>query len=124
LQRGPEDWSDDEIGHKISKIISKFKLYECRTCAVEIMQWLKQNRLPGRMLRLKTKYDFEDYILSDRLERSGILETVTTNGTHYGIEVYGKIFDNLSQKGLNREDWLNDFHCPSEEFELETVEEF
>jgi hypothetical protein len=41
-----------------------------------------------------------------------------------GVEVYGKIFDNLSKQGLSPEDWVNDFTSPSNEFEVEVIEEF
>ena len=29
-----------------------------------------------------------------------------------------KVFDNLSVEGMTREDWLNDFDCPSHQFTL------
>ncbi|MCC3417610.1 MAG: hypothetical protein JGK24_11960 [Microcoleus sp. PH2017_29_MFU_D_A] len=35
---------------------------------------------------------------------------------HYGIEVQGLVFDNLSVTGITREDWLNDFQSISGEF--------
>ncbi|WAN68893.1 hypothetical protein BJP36_41760 [Moorena producens JHB] len=31
------------------------------------------------------------------------------------------VFDNLARDGMSREDWLNDFHCPSEEFIVEEL---
>ncbi|MFB2838504.1 hypothetical protein [Floridanema evergladense] len=43
---------------------------------------------------------------------------------HYGIEVYGKIFDNLSSFGLSPEDWVKDFSSFSNNFEVEIIEEF
>ena len=55
----------------------------------------------------------EDYIVSDRL---GNDESITINGKHYGVEVRGRVFDNLSPEGMMRDDWLKDFHCQSEEF--------
>ena len=39
-----------------------------------------------------------------------------SNGKHYGVEVRERVFDNLSPKGMTRDDWLKDFHCQSEEF--------
>ncbi|MFM7573238.1 MAG: papain fold toxin domain-containing protein, partial [Snowella sp.] len=39
-------------------------------------------------------------------------------GKHYGVEVKGLVFDNLSPHGMTKEDWLKDFHCQSEEFIL------
>ena len=68
--------------------------------------------------------DDEDFILSDRLEREGFYETITENGVHYGVEVFGKIFDNLSRQGLSPKDWVKDFTSPSNEFEVEVIEEF
>jgi len=35
--------------------------------------------------------------------------------------VRGKVFDNLSPQGMSPEEWLNDFHCPSEAFVLEII---
>jgi hypothetical protein len=82
------------------------------------------NGIPGYVLQLKTQYDFEDYIISDRLEQRGISESITTNGVHYGVEVCGKVFDNLSAQGLSRDDWREDCHCPSESFQLKAIEVF
>lgn len=72
--------------------------------------------MKGTVLRIKTQYDGEDYILSQRLESQGITESITLNGQHYGIEVQGLVFDNLSATGLTRKDWLNDFQSISGEF--------
>ncbi|MEG4801264.1 papain fold toxin domain-containing protein [Microcoleus sp. ARI1-B5] len=40
-------------------------------------------------------------------------ESITLNGQHYGVEVQGLVFDNLSVTGITREDWLNDFQSIS-----------
>jgi hypothetical protein len=72
--------------------------------------------MKGTILRIKTKYDEEDSILSQRLESQGITELITLNGQHYGIEVQGLVFDNLSVTGITSEDWLNDFQSISGEF--------
>lgn len=76
------------------------------------------------LLKLQTRSDAEDYILSDRLEATGIYESITENGTHYGVKVREKVFDNLSADGLSFEEWISDFHCPSEEFVIEQMETF
>lgn len=49
-------------------------------------------------------------------------ESITTNGQHYGVEVRGQVFDNLSEQGLSREDWLKDFWCHSGEFVITELE--
>ena len=63
-------------------------------------------------------------MLSDRLEQRGCSETITENGVHYGVEVFGLIFDNLSPPGLSPEQWINDFTSLSNEFEATVIKEF
>ena len=53
-------------------------------------------------------------------------DSITENGIHYGVEVYGLVFDNLSSYGLPRDQWVADFICPSGKFiisELDTLED-
>ncbi len=85
------------------------------------MRWLREQGVEGKILRLRTRYG-EDYILSDRLGQQGITYSITVNGQHFGVEVSGKVFDNLSTQGLLREDWLKDFHCHSDLFILAELE--
>lgn len=89
-----------------------------------LRQWLKQRGIQGKLWRLSTRYDHEDFILSNRLEQQGCSESITENGVHYGVEVFGKIFDNLSRQGLSQADWIEDFTSLSNEFEIEVIEEF
>lgn len=102
----------------------RFPILHCEECARALKQWLKQRGIPGKLWRLSTRYDNEDFILSDRLEQQGCSETITENGVHYGVEVFGKIFDNLSREGLLPNDWENDFTSLSNEFDVEVIEEF
>ncbi len=99
-------------------------MLHCHRCALTLKQWLIQRNIPGRIWRLTTRYDEEDFILSDRLAQRGITDSITENGIHYGVEVYGKIFDNLSEDGLAIEDWIKDFHSLSNEFEIVMIEAF
>lgn len=119
-----EDSAIAELYEAIGNLVIRFPLLHCEECASNLRQWLKQRGIPGKLWRLSTRYDNEDFILSDRLEQQGYSETITENGVHYGVEVFGKIFDNLSRQGLSLEDWVNDFTSPSDEFEVEVIEEF
>ncbi|WP_263432584.1 papain fold toxin domain-containing protein [Nostoc sp. MS1] len=111
--------------HKaIGNIVIRFPLLHCEECANTLKKWLKQRGIQGKLWRLSTKYDNEDFILSERLEQQGCVETITENGVHYGVEVFGKIFDNLSEQGLSPDDWINDFTSLSNEFKVEVIEEF
>ena len=102
----------------------RFPILHCEECASVLKQWLKQRGIPGKLWRLSTRYDDEDFILRDRLEQQGCSETITENGVHYGVEVFGKIFDNLSRQGLSSKDWKNDLTSLSNEFKVEVIEEF
>jgi Papain fold toxin 2 len=73
--------------------------------------------------KISTRYADEDFILSDRLERQGITDSITDNGVHYGVEVRGQVFDNLSPAGMAMEDWVQDFHSLSDEFDLVCLED-
>ncbi|MCC3416175.1 MULTISPECIES: papain fold toxin domain-containing protein [unclassified Microcoleus] len=107
---------NEDIYREVSKIISQFRLYQCDEAVQAVVEWLETRDIKGTILRIKTKYDEEDYILSQRLESQGITESITLNGQHYVIEVQGLVFDNLSVTGITREDWLNDFQSISGEF--------
>ena len=124
LNNVPGDLTIADIHSTIGTLVIRFPLLHCEECARTLKQWLKQRNISGKLWRLSTKYDDEDFILSDRLEQQGCFESITENGTHYGIEVFGKIFDNLSRQGLSPEDWANDFTSLSDEFEIEVIEEF
>ena len=80
------------------------------------MQWLDRSNIPYQLLRLKTKRRSDLYIISNRII-SG--ESITENGTHYGVEIFGQVFDNLSRTGLSRDAWLCDFSCRSGAFIIE-----
>lgn len=112
----PESQINEDIYREVSTIVSQFQLYQCEEAIQAVVEWLEARDMKGTILRIRTQYDWEDYILSQRLESQGITESITLNGQHYGIEVQGLVFDNLSVTGITREDWLNDFQSISGEF--------
>lgn len=114
--------SDEKIYQEISKVVARFELLECYECATAVMQWLEENRITGRIVKIQTRLG-EDYIISTRLENQGITDSITLNGIHYGVEVKGRVFDNLSTQGLTRKDWLNDFQCAGGEFLIDYLDE-
>ncbi|MBN3925382.1 papain fold toxin domain-containing protein [Nostoc sp. NMS4] len=119
-----DDAAIAELYEAIGNIVIRFPLLHCLECAGTLKRWLKKRGLPGKLWRISTRYDHEDFILSDRLEQQGCSESITENGVHYGVEVYGKIFDNLSRLGLSPENWVKDFPSLSNEFVAEVIEEF
>lgn len=111
--------NQEEIWRAVSQIVVNYPLLECDKCAIAVMQFLQENGISGKILRLKTKRRSEVFITSDRYSPD---ESITENGTHYGVEVFGKVFDNLSTEGLLRKDWVNDFHCLSNQFVLNELQ--
>lgn len=109
----------EEVYREISKIVVNFPLLECDKCAVAVMQWLNENGIKGKILQLKTKRRNEIFITSNRWN---LQESITENGTHYSVEVFGRVFNNLSTEGLSKEDWFKDFHCPSEQLVVTELE--
>ena len=124
MSKRRDDEEIAELYEKIGNLVVRFPLLHCEECASTLKRWLKQRRIPGKIWRISTRYDYEDFILSDRLEQQGSSETITENGVHYGVEVLGKIFDNLSEQGLSMDDWVNDFTSISDEFDVEVIDEF
>ncbi|WP_058997070.1 papain fold toxin domain-containing protein [Leptolyngbya sp. NIES-2104] len=111
--------SAEEVYQVMLQIASEFPLLSCEQCARAMMQWLTANQIQGKISKLKTKRRGEAFISSDRFDPN---QSITENGTHYGVEVLGQVFDNLSTVGLTRQDWLQDFHCPSESFTIEEID--
>lgn len=116
-------FSFDEISSQIAQIVEQFSLLECDQCAKAVLQWLKEHELEGKLLRLTTMFG-EDFIISIRLENQGITDSITVNGIHYGVEIQGRVFDNLSSNSLTRNEWILDFHCISDRFIVEELDEF
>ena len=116
-----ENRSIQEIHTCVGQIGALFPLLECVPCAVAIMQWLDRSNIPYQLLRLKTKRRSDLYIVSNRII-SG--ESITENGSHYGVEVFGLVFDNLFRTGLSRDAWLRDFSCRSGAFTIEEIDCF
>lgn len=54
-------------------------------------------------MRLRTKRRSEVFITSCRVDGN---ESITENGTHYGVGVMGKVFNNLSDEGLLYDEWI------------------
>ena len=100
----PDDPIIAALYKEVGTLVIQFPLLHCEECASTLQRWLKQRGIPGKLWRLSTQYDDEDFILSNRLEQQGCSETITENGVHYGIEIFGRIFDNLSSQGLSPED--------------------
>ncbi|MCX6044777.1 MAG: hypothetical protein NT075_06655 [Chloroflexi bacterium] len=98
--------STDEIYKSLTEIANTYGIFQCQACANEMQQWLVNHNINGVYIRISTHAS--NFIVSERV---GGYTTITENGIHYGIEVYGQVFDNLPNTGISRQAWLNDFEC-------------
>jgi hypothetical protein len=110
--------SSEAVWQKVGKIAVSYPLLECDKCAIALAQWLQARSIESTILRLRTRRKTEIFITS---QRHGVEESITENGTHYGVEVQGKVFDNLGSDGLLRDDWVKDFDCISGRFLIEEI---
>jgi Papain fold toxin 2 len=86
-----------------------------------LKSWSDANGVEGKIIKLRTKKRNDFFIISNRYSNS---ESITENGIHYGVEVLGLVFDNISHQGLPRDQWINDFSCRSGGFYLEELDNF
>lgn len=106
---------------ELGRISQDYKNLECKDCARAMLGWLSDNGYQGQPVRIQTAWG-EDFIMSQRLEVNGIYESITENGTHYGVLIGEVVFDNLSEQGLPLEAWLADFECQSGELLLDKLD--
>ena len=57
----PDDLAIAEIHQAIGNLVIRFPLLHCQECAKTLKQWLKQRKIPGKLWRLSTIYDNEDF---------------------------------------------------------------
>ncbi len=100
--------SKNEVYQEIGKLISQFNNLECDLCAKAITKWLNFHQIPSKILKLRTKRANDFFIISDRFSPN---ESITDNGIHYGVEIDGIVFDNLSLEGITRSEGKKNFSC-------------
>ena len=107
------------VWREVKSIVSAYPVFECDCCAIAVSDWLRSHEIPYKILRLKTKRKSDCFIVS---RRYGMSDAITENGIHYGVEVLGLVFDNLSDEGLLRDDWIADFSCRSGQFVIDELD--
>ena len=111
--------SVEEIYLQLGNISSQYPNLECDKCAIAMKSWLDSNEIGSKIIKLRTKKKNDFFIISNRYSNN---ESITDNGIHYGVEVLGLVFDNLSPQGLPRSEWINDFSCRSGGFSVEELD--
>ena len=56
--------NQEEVWAEIGKIVARYPLMECDRAAIAVMAWLKQQKIPGKILKLRTQRKNEMFILT------------------------------------------------------------
>ncbi|MAY21702.1 MAG: hypothetical protein CMC74_02880 [Flavobacteriaceae bacterium] len=100
-------------GHQIASSIAKQNAsnFSCVPCAQNIIEALSKEGIEYNILRIKSN-NTQSFIGS-RIFSKTKDDIISTNGYHYGIEVDGKVFDNIHTDGVDYNKWRDDFEIPS-----------
>ena len=111
----------EEVFEEVRKIAINYGIFQCMECAEAIKEWLKDNGIAGVHLEIRAVGRIK-FIVSRRWrdEQDSIAQT----GIHQGVETLGRVFDNLPEATMNREEWIADFTCVSGDFEVVELELF
>jgi hypothetical protein len=118
---------DDELRQQISEIASKFKLFECKTCALSIQDFLIHRGISGKKVKIYTGSAKGKY---GNIYHDDLGQNIATNGRHEAIavQINGEelIFDNIHNQGISKQEWLGKFYCLAIElggqFEIAEIE--
>jgi hypothetical protein len=107
----------EELRQQITQIANRFQIFQCQQCAEAIKQFLFEQRIPGKQIKLYTGSAEDPY---GNIYHEILQQTIATNGQHQGIAVkIGEeelIFDNIHHQGISRKAWLNNLYCPIKDF--------
>jgi hypothetical protein len=101
------------LRQEISKIASRYEIFQCVECAQAIKAFLMQEGIAAKRVRLFTG-SVEDPLCN--IYHEELRRNISTNGRHEGISVDFEgeeiIFDNLHPQGISRDEWLSYLYCP------------
>lgn len=90
----------------LAKIAKKFDNYECMECAQEMVKAAEKHGVSGKLVTAEAKEKTRDgFVYSDKQKK-----VISTNNNHVGAEFDGKVYDNHTPEGLDRQKWEDDLH--------------
>lgn len=91
-----------------SSITVKHGRLACVQCAEELRDALVAVRIKGRIVKLEAQAKYtRGWIF---LVTPGN-EPISENGDHYGVEVYGTVYDNIFKSGIPAANWPLQFEA-------------
>ena len=104
-----------------SEITHKYGHLQCMQCAEELRDELIRANLKGSILKLEASAKHTRgwiYMRNDQFQFPFAMKPgqkwISDNGTHYGVEVFGTVYDNIFRNGISRADWPLQFESAGE----------
>lgn len=108
----------DEQLDRLRQIAAKYGNFQCVPCAEEIQEYLKAERIKGKLIKISTKINRLPFSIITNPRGSD--RPIATNGFHQGVVIsidtelgtIDTVFDNIYPEGIFKEDWFNGFGGP------------
>lgn len=103
----------DPVLQEVVRIASGFGIFDCIPCARAIKEFLREQGIPGKHIKLDTGSQDPLY---GRIYDDSIGELIATTGHHEGIviEIEGEeiVVDNIHPQGILRSVWMQNLYSP------------
>lgn len=101
-----------------SAITVKHGRLACLQCAEELRDAFVAAGIEGRIVKLEAQAKHtrgwifmrdQSFVLPFKVTPG--IESISENGTHYGVEVYETVYDNIFRNGIRAADWPLQFEA-------------
>jgi len=104
------------VCQQVIRIASGFGIFDCIPCARAIKEFLVDQKIPGKHIKLDTGSQDPLY---GRIYDDSVGELIATTGHHEGviIKIDGQeiVFDNIHPPGILRSVWMQNLYSPIQE---------
>jgi len=105
--------SNDPVFQEVVRIASGFGIFDCIPCARAIKEFLVEQGVQGKHIKLNTGSQDPVY---GRIYDDSIGELIATTGHHEGVivEIEGEeiVVDNIHSEGIPRSVWMQNLYSP------------
>lgn len=105
--------SNDPVFQEVVRIASGFGIFDCIPCARAIKEFLVEQGVQGKHIKLDTGSQDPLY---GRIYDDSVGELIATTGHHEGVvvEIEGEeiMVDNIHSEGIPRSVWMQNLYSP------------
>ncbi|MCL1467641.1 papain fold toxin domain-containing protein [Argonema galeatum] len=105
--------SNDPVFQEVVRIASGFGIFDCIPCARVIKEFLVEQGVQGKHIKLDTGSQDPLY---GRIYDDSVGELIATTGHHEGVvvEIEGEeiVVDNIHPEGIPRSVWMQNLYSP------------